>query len=121
MDDGATVGWLDMVLNPRPEIYEYLVYLRHHGFPSPLLDWTASPYVAAFFALDSPHERAHHVCVYVLLRDTGPGGSSDAHSFVVGPYMRSHTRHLVQQCQYSLCVSMDPQNNDYIFQHNYGC
>src|SRR5579871_975887 len=30
--------------------YDYMAYLRHHGFPSPLLDWTRSPYVAAFFA-----------------------------------------------------------------------
>jgi hypothetical protein len=37
--DNAFV-WLDMLLSQRPEIYEYLVYLRHHGFPSPLLDWT---------------------------------------------------------------------------------
>src|SRR6266849_213685 len=35
---------------PPIELYRYLVYLRHHGFPSPLLDWSRSPYIAAFFA-----------------------------------------------------------------------
>lgn len=30
--------------------FEYVAYLRHRGFPSPLLDWTLSPYVAAYFA-----------------------------------------------------------------------
>ena len=33
-----------------PPGYEFMIYLRHHGFPSPLLDWSRSPYVAAFFA-----------------------------------------------------------------------
>lgn len=107
--------WLDMLLSEIPEIYEYLVYLRHHGFPSPLLDWTASPYVAAFFAFDSPPREAQRVCVYAFLQGTDPGGSSDAHFFVVGPYIQSHPRHLVQQCRYSMCVAHDRLNYDYLF------
>ena len=34
--------------------FELLIYLRHYGAPSPLLDWSASPYVAAHFAFSGP-------------------------------------------------------------------
>lgn len=107
--------WLDMLLIGLPEVYEYLVYLRHHGYPSPLLDWSRSPYVAAFFAFDDPPEGAKRVAVYALLQDTSYYASSDAHLFLVGPYMRTHQRHLVQQCQYSMCVTIDHDASDYFF------
>ncbi len=51
--------------------YDYLVFLRHHGFPSPLLDWTRSRYVAAFFAFDQPHSK--HVAMYEVVPQNWTG------------------------------------------------
>jgi hypothetical protein len=37
-------------LSRPPEFGAFLNLLQHHGYPMPMLDWTYSPYVAAFFA-----------------------------------------------------------------------
>lgn len=91
--------------------YDYMVHLRHFGFPSPLLDWTRSAYVAAFFAFtDCDHTTDERVAIYAYLEYAGhfkTGWAGEIKIFAHGPHVRSHKRHFLQQSEYTICTRKD--------------
>ena len=95
---------------PSPTVYGFMVYCRHHGIPSPLLDWSKSPYVASYFAFAKAEEKKN-VSIYVFMptfieiRD-----NYYADIFALGPRVNSNTeRHDNQQSVYTLCLKLDDE------------
>lgn len=58
----STQGWDEDALE---------LLARHHGLPSAILDWTTSPYIAAFFAMSDPGAaKSENVSIWILDRRT---------------------------------------------------
>lgn len=86
---------------------EYLAYLRHHGFPSPLLDWSRSPYVAAYFAYDGATPDSKEIAIYTY-REFEDGVKEFSHEkphvLRFPTHMNVHHRHYSQQSEYTMCL-----------------
>ena len=92
----------------RKKVLEYLIFLRHSGFPSPLLDWTESPYVAAFFAFSEIPKGAEKVAIFQY--EEMPRGMKhieddpEAKIQTIEYDFKTHKRHYLQQTKYTICV-----------------
>ncbi|MFA5780071.1 MAG: FRG domain-containing protein [Elusimicrobiota bacterium] len=59
-------------LKSENEFASFLALVQHYGFPTPMLDWTFSPYIAAYFAYREVNDtvpQSENVKVYLFLYD----------------------------------------------------
>jgi FRG domain len=93
---------------PSVSFYRDMVYLRHHGFPSPLLDWTSSANIAAFFAFRGPSSVERRSIYVYCERPHGIKGGAVGEPAMrtVGKYVRTHARHFRQQSDYTVLPLM---------------
>lgn len=89
---------------------DYLTYLRHHGFPSPFLDWTQSLHIALGFAFfdesrtTSQHDKMRSVFLFIERPSRIKGGSfGEPEIRQIGPYIKTDKRHFLQQSNYTIC------------------
>ncbi len=97
------------------QIISFMAHLRHHGFPSPLLDWTANPLIAAFFAFENIPDTAERIAIYTFREYTGH--TQDMSSMLeptaieIGHNIPGIERHENQKSHYTLCVQQDNTND----------
>lgn len=101
-------------LRKEEEFGAFLALIQHHGFPTPLLDWTLSPYIATYFAFKEVNDQfpvSEHVKVYIFdyiewtrsfqqllnLRDM-----TVKYVSVIRPYVKFNPRIVAQQSAFTV-------------------
>jgi hypothetical protein len=111
----ASYGYIEYTAQGVPAS-NFLAHLRHHGFPSPLLDWSRSLYIAAYFAYSKP--ASDRVAIWIYQSHDGRGRGQGTGSPMIAELpnnVRAHRRHYFQQCQYTICSHFLHPNGNWAF------
>jgi len=112
-----------------PPGIEFLTFLRHNKLPSPLLDWTQSPYIAAFFAFKgtpSNFEEDKKAAIFSFkeFSEDGAHSCSDGEPWIhgIGDCIATHKRHYLQQSRYTFCIEkLHDDTENYFGDHERVC
>ncbi|MDH5763675.1 MAG: FRG domain-containing protein [Nitrospinota bacterium] len=99
-----------------PPGYNLMIDLRHHNFPSPLLDWTKNYHIAAYFAFEK-EPQSDRVAIYSFRDFAGYQKTSDSFGpwiWVPEAYGREnqHPRHDSQQAKHTICYKTVKEGSD---------
>lgn len=84
--------------------YNYWIYLRHFGFPSPMLDWTSDYNIASFFAFEEKNS-SKYCSIYILVIDPSQVNvSPGSRIWELGHYTDAHERHKKQKTIYTMAL-----------------
>ncbi len=94
-------------------LLNYMIYLRHHGFPAPLLDWTESSDIATYFGFQQLDRNVDSIAIFAFLDNAaGIKGGRLAEPIIsrIRPNSLSRTsldkRHIHQQSTYTYCSAV---------------